>query len=50
MQQTDQPFAVLSSAGLGLVPERESVDDALLGEKAALEQADRKSTRLNSSH
>jgi hypothetical protein len=30
MQQTDQPFAVLSSAGLGLVPERESVDDALM--------------------
>ena len=24
MQQTDQPFAVLSSAGLGLVPKRES--------------------------
>ena len=24
MQQTDQPFAVLSSAGLGLAPERES--------------------------
>ena len=30
MQQTDQPFAVLSSAGLDLVPERESVDDALM--------------------
>ena len=25
MQQTDQPFAVLSSAGLGLVPERETI-------------------------
>ncbi len=25
MQQTDQPFAVLSSAGLGLLPERETI-------------------------
>ena len=25
MQQTDQPFAVLSSSGLGLVPERETI-------------------------